>query len=439
MTVWNDEDRSRQLAATNWMAHPSVLMHLNERATGDPARNWLSSWAHRWFAGNDLRVLVLGCGEGWLERAIAEWPFVARIDAVDFAESAIARAREAARGVDKIRYSVVDLNRDLLDEAAYDVIVAHQVLHHIENLEHACDQLEHALRPNGTLIVNEYVGPARFQYGDDVQGIMNRLLDCLGQPQSARPTVEEMLANDPTEAVRSDELVAMIERRFDIRERKSLGGTILQHLLYGIVQEYRFDVPRERSIVDMLCTIEAMLVDAGKVPCDFVILAARKRGSSVVPENRPLPPRPEAANDVEADPLSLLWSSASSRDVPVERGPLRAPVFAGNRWLRLPRHHPSSGLRPPSPLAEGRRDTEERPTRSDSGAMTDPRKRDRVRGVSEGELRLLRLAILAGQSRRANLFRESKLLGFLARFRSFQSPDPVIDCLLRTAATLAAE
>ena len=39
-----------------------------------------------------LRVLVLGCGEGWLERAVARWPFVARIDAVDFAEHAIARA-----------------------------------------------------------------------------------------------------------------------------------------------------------------------------------------------------------------------------------------------------------------------------------------------------------------------------------------------------------
>jgi 2-polyprenyl-3-methyl-5-hydroxy-6-metoxy-1,4-benzoquinol methylase len=409
MTVWNDQDRSRHLAAANWMAHTSVLMHLNERTTGDPARNWLSSWAHRWFVGHDLRVLVLGCGEGWLERAIAEWPFVAHIDAVDFAESAIARAREAARGIDKIRYDVVDLNRDALEPASYDVIVAHQVLHHVENLEHAYDQLERTLRANGTLIVNEYVGPARFQYSDDVQRVMNQLLACLGYPPRTRPTPEEMLANDPTEAVRSDELVAMTEQRFDIRERKNLGGTILQHLLYGIVQDYRFDVPRERSIVDMLCTIEAMLVDMGKVPCDFVVLGARKRGSSVVPENRPLPPRPEAAKDVEPDPLSFLWrSAASSRDVPVERGPLRAPVAAINR-------RPGAAAAP-----QGRR------------ASTRP-------PINRNGLRLLRLAILAGRPSRANLFRESKFLGFLARFRRFESSDPMIDCLLRTAATLAAE
>ncbi|HET8773993.1 MAG TPA: class I SAM-dependent methyltransferase, partial [Thermoanaerobaculia bacterium] len=128
MTVWNDEERSAQLAHTTWMANTAVLMHLNERATGDPARDWLSSWAHRWFAGDHLRVLVLGCGEGWLERAVAQWPFVARIDAVDFAEHAVARAREAARGIPKIAYGVVDLNRDELPRDTYDVVVAHSVL-----------------------------------------------------------------------------------------------------------------------------------------------------------------------------------------------------------------------------------------------------------------------------------------------------------------------
>ncbi|MFP5245750.1 MAG: hypothetical protein ACLGH0_03565, partial [Thermoanaerobaculia bacterium] len=111
-TVWNDADYASRLAHANWMANTAVLMYLNERATGDPARDWLSSWAHRWFVGTNLRVLVLGCGEGWLERAVAQWPFVAHIDAVDFAEAAVARAREAARGIEKIHYGVVDLNCD---------------------------------------------------------------------------------------------------------------------------------------------------------------------------------------------------------------------------------------------------------------------------------------------------------------------------------------
>ena len=304
MTVWNDAHFTDRLAHANWMAHTSVLMYLNERATGDPARDWLSSWAHRYFAGDNLRVLVLGCGEGWLERALAQWPFVARIDAVDFAADAVSRAREAARGIAKIEYGVVDLNRDVLPLDTYDVVVAHSVLHHVENLEHAFTQIERTMRANATLVVNEYVGPDRFQYSDGVLEIMNALLQCIRPGEiRTRPTVEEMIANDPTEAVRASELPEFIAQRFEVLERKNLGGTILQHLLYDIVQDYRFEVPRERGLIEMLCTIEAMLIDRKRIPSDFALFAARKRGSKVRPLERPLPPRPEAAKDVEKDPL----------------------------------------------------------------------------------------------------------------------------------------
>ena len=396
MTVWNDADYTNRLAHANWMANMAVLMHLNERATGDPARDWLSSWAHRWFVGNELRVLVLGCGEGWLERAVAQWPFVARIDAVDFAEEAVARARELGRDIAKIHYGVVDLNRDELEANAYDVVVAHSVLHHVQNLEHAYAQIERAMKRDATLIVNEYVGPNRFQYSDDVAMMINALLRALPaelrHPYESRPrpTVEEMIANDPTEAVRAEELAAMTERVFDVRERKAIGGTILQHLLYDIVQNFRFEVPRERSLLQMLCTIEAMLVDGGRIPCDFVLMAARKKGSRVQRMRRPLPSRAEGAENVERDPLH--WSDGLSARRTSRRA--KSPP--------LQNHH----------------------------------------------LRLLRLALLSQQSHRANLFEERAFYSWRERFRArgvdafewllARAPqDPAIRRLLETAATLA--
>lgn len=392
MTVWNDATYTQHLAHANWMANTAVLMHLNERATGDPARDWLSSWAHRWFIGNDLRVLVLGCGEGWLERAVAQWPFVAHIDAVDFAEEAVARARELGRDIAKIEYGVVDLNRDELPRDAYDVVVAHSVLHHVENLEHAYAQIERCMRPNATLIVNEYVGPNRFQYGDDVSAAINALLRALPEElrrpyeSRARPTVAEMIANDPTEAVRAEELIAFTENTFDVRERKNIGGTILQHLLYDIVQNFRFDVPRERSLLQMLCVIEAMLVDSGRISCDFVLMAARKKGLGVKREKRPLPARAEGAGDVEGDPLRTYEGGGCGRRTP--------------------------------------------------GVLT----RD--------HLRLLRLALLSQQEHRANLFEERAFYSWRERFRArgcdpfdwmlARAPnDPAIRSLLETAATLA--
>lgn len=315
MTVWNDATFTRNLAHANWMSNVAVLAYLNERATGDPVREWLNGWARRWFAGEQLRVLVLGCGEGWLERGIAEWPFVEHIDAVDFAADAVARARQIAseRGIAKIAYGVVDLNGAELPKASYDVIVAHAVLHHIENLEHAFAQIDGALRPNGTLIVNEYVGPNRFQFGDDVLRIINELLACLPSrlrrgaieprvyERRERPTVEQMIANDPSEAVRAEEVAGFVERHFRVLDRRTMGGTILQHLLYDIAHNFRFDVPRERALIEMLCTIEAALIDEKRIESDFVLLAARKQRGG--PTRDDLPPRPEAAKSVDADPL----------------------------------------------------------------------------------------------------------------------------------------
>jgi SAM-dependent methyltransferase len=381
MTIWNDATHSDLLAHITWMANTAVQMHLNERATGDPARDWLSSWAHRWFGGENLRVLVLGCGEGWLERAVADRPFVARIDAVDFAEDAIARAREEAKGIGKIHYGVVDLNRDELPRDTYDVVVAHSVLHHVENLDHAYAQIENAMRPNATLILNEYAGPNRFQFSDDVLGIMNALLRCVAPDETRRrPTVEEMLASDPTEAVRAEEVLPAAERHFELLERKNIGGTLLQHLLFGLVQRFRFEVPRERSLLEMLCTIEALLVDSGRIPSDFVIAAARKHGATVTKQDRPLPPRPEAADDVERDPLARL--------------PIMKRV-TGN--ANLEDHH----------------------------------------------LRLLRLALLSQQSRRANLFDEQTRIGRVGGgdpwewLLSLAPRDRAVRALLETAATLA--
>lgn len=342
MTVWNDAAFTQRLAHANWMANTAVLMHLNERATGDPAREWLNSWARRFFAGENLRVLVLGCGEGWLERGIATWPFVAHIDAVDFAAEAVARAKAMAVDLPKIAYDVVDLNHATLPKDAYDVIVAHAVLHHVENLEHAYEELHGALRANGTLILNEYVGPNRFQFGDDVQRVMDELFRCLPArlrrgavedrvyERRERPTVEQMIGNDPTEAVRAAELVGMTEKWFRVVARRNIGGTILQHLLYDIVHNFRFEVPRERALLEMLCTIEAALVDAGKIPCDFVLLAARKQRGGALRDDRP--PRPEIASHVDPDPLGIATRKQVVRAAHTKRRLLTKPML---RALRI--------------------------------------------------------------------------------------------------------
>ena len=255
------------------------------------------------------------------------------------------------------------------------------------------------MRPAATLIVNEYVGPNRFQFSDRELEIINALLQCLpGGGQRTRPSVEEMIANDPTEAVRAEELVKLTERNFIVVDRKNIGGTILQHLLYEIAGNFRFDVPRERALVEILCTIEAMLVDRGVIPCDFVLLAAHKKNEPAPLRTRPPIPRSKDADHIDPDPLArVVWASG-------------LPVV------------PPPGGRPEAHT---------------------------TRGLSNHHLRLLRIALASTQSNRANLFEESRLLARIERFRArnrnpwqwiesrASDADPSIKALIRTAATLA--
>lgn len=340
--LWGDAGFTHAMAERSWMAPLPVLLHLNERSTGHPARDWLTAWAPRFMPGDRLRVLVLGCGEGWLERALARHDFIAHIDACDFAADAVARARALAPA--KVDYRVCDLNRDAID-GQYDVVIAHAVLHHVENLEHAFDQMERALAADGTLIINEYVGPKRFQYSDEVDHIINELLRALprylrrGSTQTyetkPRPTAAEMIRNDPSEAVRSDELLPMLRARFDVVDERPLGGTILQHLLYDMALNFRFEDPLARSLLEMLCAFEGALVDERRIGCDYVLAAARKRGTPRLGERRvelpPLPPEARMWRDAKSTLPARLRQFASLAETPY-RPMLNPPPTRRATW-----------------------------------------------------------------------------------------------------------
>lgn len=303
--LWGDATFTHRLGELTWMTALPVLLYLNERSTGHPARDWLTAWAPRYMPGDRVNALVLGCGEGWLERALARHTWVGHIDACDFAAEAVARARAVAPA--KIDYRVLDLNRDAIG-GSYDVVIAHSVLHHVENLEHAYAQIERALKPEGTLLINEYVGPNRFQYGDDIHAMINGLLRALPPhlrrgalagrtyEEKARPTVEEMIHNDPSEAVRSEDLMPLLRERFDVVEQRDLGGTLMQHLLYDIVLNFRFEDPVARSLLEMMLTFEGALIDEHALESGFVLCAARKKGASPLGERVPdMPPLPDEA------------------------------------------------------------------------------------------------------------------------------------------------
>jgi SAM-dependent methyltransferase len=333
---WSDERFTAELENIFWMASRWVRGHLNRRVSGDPRCDWLTWFLGRYAGRRHLfgglrRFLVLGCGSGWVERRLAEWPTIGAIDAQDIAEGAVRAAEAKARelGLDQISYQVANLDRDSLPGRTYDVVVAHSVIHHVEQLERALDQIARSLRPGGVLALNEYVGPARLQYTDRALAILNDVMArlparyrrsaVLGEvyPHRERPDREYLMRVDPSESVRSDEILGLVEERFEVLERFELGGAVLQPLLYDMVQNFDDDDPYDAALLRTLCVLEELLVDGDALASDYVFLVARPRSARRrATRRRALPANPDGASSVPRtgpEPVALPgWRAASA-------------------------------------------------------------------------------------------------------------------------------
>ncbi|HVH25122.1 MAG TPA: hypothetical protein VM818_00135 [Vicinamibacterales bacterium] len=90
-----------------------------------------------------------------------------------------------------------------------------------------------------------------------------------------RPTVAQVVAVDPSEAVRSADILPVLERSFEIVYRANLGGTLLQFLLADIVGNFRIDVAHDAALIQFLILFEEILIAEKIIPSDFVMVVAR--------------------------------------------------------------------------------------------------------------------------------------------------------------------
>ena len=270
-----------------WTSHPVVRAAMNQRLSGRPDLEWLTWVKDSFFREPVTSALSLGCGGGYLEREAIRVAICRRILGIDVSAGAIrlAEERAAACGMTDITYRVADVNRVELPRGAYDLVLAKQSLHHLESLEHALDQVRLSLRQGGWFVINEYVGPARFQWPVDLLEIMDQLLAALPvrlrtvgsavREQVERVPAEEIAAHDPSEAVRSDEIIRLVEERFEVLERRELGGTLLNPLLQGIVANFRIEDEDEVAMLRLLIAVETILLRRRVIPSDYVVLVTR--------------------------------------------------------------------------------------------------------------------------------------------------------------------
>jgi SAM-dependent methyltransferase len=229
---------------------------------------------------------------------VLELEIARRCEGFDIAPQAVEVARELANSCglsNRVRYWVADANTALLERGHYDAVLSDMSLHHVSRLEHFFEQIASALRPEGLLIFREFVGPTRFQWTDRQLERANQLLrslprryrrnlDPVAWKRWLRPfrrrvrrwSPEKVAAMDPSESVRSGELMSACSRFLEWVEIKPFGGTVLHLVLDKIAGNFR-DTPRDVEVLLRLCRQEKAWIDSGELQCDHVVAVARPR------------------------------------------------------------------------------------------------------------------------------------------------------------------
>jgi len=278
----------------NWLNSPTIVRRVNRRIGGDENRSWFD-----WFQSRYLpearwggRGLSLGCNHGLFERQILKRGICSAMDGYDVSRKSIeiARAAAAAEGLD-LHYEVADVNTLALPPGRYDLVVAAAAVHHFERLEHVFAGVHEALTPAGFFVFNEYVGPARFQWTDAQLRAINRLRAALPPelrrlpdgslaPPVARADLEALVREDPSESVRSDEIVPLARAHFDVVEQRDFGGTILHMFFHEILANFDDARPDHVALIEMVCAAEEVLIEEGILPSDFAVLVCRRKDAA---------------------------------------------------------------------------------------------------------------------------------------------------------------
>ena len=264
-----------------WTQNPLVERELYQRMTGQ-AGFWLE-----WVFLNLLpcpakKVLAIGCGDGAHEIMIAQRGFSNHVTAFDASPVAIEKANTLAlAGGLNAEFEVKTFEEFAAETdniGAYDVVLFSGSLHHVTDLEGMLSRVRAVLALDGRVVVNEYVGPCYQLYSKRQLGIINRFLDAM-EPQFklapdiqlTLPTIEMIMAADPTEGVRSTVIPTLVPMYFASVYEKNVGGGLL-HPIFGCLNGSKINdgSPESITLTRMLIAAENELTAAGILAHEFM-------------------------------------------------------------------------------------------------------------------------------------------------------------------------
>lgn len=247
------------------------------------AEDDISFYARRAFehfqrTGAPLRLASLGCGEGRTEIGLCRELLATgcrdlSFACVDIAPGAIARAQEAAQreGFGEIlSFSVGDF-RDFLVGNRYDIVIANQILHHVEDLAPLFDTIRTAIGSDGLFMSIDMIGRDGHMLWPEALAIVDGLWKTLPRKYKFNhlfQRFEDVYSNwdnskEGNEGIHSQDILGLLMAHFSFEGFLAVGN--LAPALFGRGFGPNFDpaVAEDLAFIETICRLDRDLIDLG--------------------------------------------------------------------------------------------------------------------------------------------------------------------------------
>ena len=209
--------------------------------------------------GRDLGVGVsIGCGEGSKEMALLAVGAVRHFHLFEIAEARVARGRKRARNLGLSgRISWHLESPDFASPMPVDLVYWNNALHHMLDTRVAVTWSRESLRPGGTFYMNDFVGPDRMQWPDEMLEAASAIREQLPERligSASRKVVRpretrwprsrwrrHVSLADPTECADSAAILPAIREHFPSASVKPTGGVVYHLALHGLLDRFTDD------------------------------------------------------------------------------------------------------------------------------------------------------------------------------------------------------
>lgn len=260
------------IQASNWWIIPAVKQRWNQLISGDKATIYEDYTVEKYLKGKyGLKMLSLGSGVSSHEINFAKHNCFDEVVCVDISDQLMQKGKETAThlGLKNIKFQVGDVNTMDLSAGYYDVILFHSALHHFKNVDGLLLKVKAALKPDGYLVLNDYVGPDRLQWTNAQLKETNRILKEVIpidyrkrfktnkiKTSVSGPGWWRMLISDPSEAVEAERIKPALKREFTTIEETKIGGNLLTLVLKDIAHNFLDEREETQALLQTLFSLE---------------------------------------------------------------------------------------------------------------------------------------------------------------------------------------